>query len=191
MCRFPIKHWKKKREVNHFIWEQKSKEEHLPKQQKSKILVRKDTVYVNRLAVKHKLPKVKFPLLYKDPAIQDEIDNLVTFRSDLKTVKDSIFQAFAAYANTTEEAHKVQTRIRQANPAASHVIAAFVSGTGDYAFNEDGEFGSGIRLVRKIKERDFADVVVCIVHKFGGKHIGPQRFQIINDLAIQAIERLS
>lgn len=186
----PDKIMEKQKEVRHFIWEQKRKDDSLPKDQKASIKVQNDIVYINRQPVQHKLPPVKMSEMFPTPQDQQKLDSITLSKSDDKTVKNSVFQAFAMHASTSAEAHLAHRKVRVANPSVSHVIAAFVSGENGYAFDDDGEYGSGLRLVRAIQAAGYTDLVVVVARRFGGQHIGAQRFCIINELALQAIRKL-
>lgn len=106
------------------------------------------------------------------------------------TIKGSVFQAFALHANTPHDAHIAHLKLRVANPSCSHIIAAFVGGDDTYAFQDDGEFGAGLRLTRFIQSQGYADVVILVARRYGGQHIGAQRFQVMNELALEALRKL-
>lgn len=188
---YPDKIAEKRKEIRHFVWEQRRKEDHLPDNQKAKIKIQEDVVYVNKQPVNHKLGSVKIKDMFPTPEEQMELNSIKLAKSKDRTVKGSVFQAFAMEATEVEHARLAQQKVKVANPSATHIITAFLSGMDDYKFNDDGEYGSGLRLVRHLQGLGYTDKVVVVVRRFGGKHIGPQRFQIINDLAVEAIEGLS
>lgn len=186
----PDKTMENHREVNHYVWEQKRKDDGLPKERKARIKVANNTVYVDKKEISHSLPEIKFADLFPSPEEQEQIDTLQMHKSEVKTVKRSQFQGFAAHADSKDFASQAQLKVRQTFPDASHVITAFVSARGDYYFDNDGEFGAGLRLARYIKDGDYGDMVVCVVRRFGGVHVGPQRFSAILEVAKQAIDKL-
>lgn len=77
----------KKNEIRHFIWEQKRKDDHLPKAQKASIKVQNDIVYVNKQPIKHRLPPTKLSETFPDAEMQSQLDEISLAKSDDKTVK--------------------------------------------------------------------------------------------------------
>lgn len=186
----PDKITEKRREIRHFIWEQKRKDDSLPKEAKATIKVQNDIVYVYKIPVKHKSPPIKLVDMFPTSDRQAQLDEIVLMKSDDGTVKNSVFQAFAIHATKSGDIQDARLKVRIANPSVSHVIAAFVSGHGQYAYDDDGEYGSGLRLARAIQNAGYTDVVIVVARRFGGQHVGAQRFQVINELALQAVLRL-
>lgn len=187
----PEKMAETKREIRHLIWEQKSKEEHLTTDQKAKITVQNNIVYVNKEPVKRKLPALKPFHLFPRRETQDRIDAIQMYRSDVRPEKGSTFQAYAAKISSPEEAHLMHIKVRQIHPSATHVAAAYVGTTeNSYAFHNDGEHGSGLKLIRTIKEENHSGVTVCLVRRFGGTHLGPLRFQLMAEVAKKALQKI-
>jgi hypothetical protein len=55
-------------------------------------------------------------------------------------------------------------------------------------YNDDGEHGAGRRLLELLRGNDVNDTLVCVTRWYGGKHLGPERFNIIVDNAKQALQ---
>lgn len=77
----------KKREIRHFVWEQKRKDDHLPKGQKANIKVQNDIVYVNKQPVKHRLPIIKLSEMFPDQEMQEKLDATQLVKSSDRTSK--------------------------------------------------------------------------------------------------------
>ena len=58
----------------------------------------------------------------------------------------------------------------------------------DDDFNDDGETGAGKNLANILRLRGAENVFVAVTRWFGGTHLGPQRFKVINSCASQALE---
>lgn len=49
--------------------------------------------------------------------------------------------------------------------------------------DEDGEHGAGMKLAQLLVSMKAIDVVVVVTRWYGGVHLGPDRFRIINNAA--------
>ena len=58
----------------------------------------------------------------------------------------------------------------------------------DDDFNDDGETGAGKNLANVLRLRGSENVFVAVTRWFGGTHLGPQRFKVINSCASAALE---
>lgn len=58
-------------------------------------------------------------------------------------------------------------------------------------FCDDKEYGAGTRLRKLIYEEKSKDTAVFVVRKYGGLHLGFNRFQTIENLAKMAIQMLN
>ena len=50
-------------------------------------------------------------------------------------------------------------------------------------FEDDGEFGAGRPLMDLLREYSAQNILVCVTRWYGGRHIGPARFQMVIDNA--------
>jgi len=60
----------------------------------------------------------------------------------------------------------------------------------DDDFNDDGETGAGKNLANVLRLRGSECVFVAVTRWFGGSHLGPQRFKVINSCASEALEKV-
>ena len=77
---------------------------------------------------------------------------------------------------------------------ASHVMYAYRTGTERYAihnYEDDGEWGSGRMIMEAIEEKNIYNQLICVTRWHYGKHMGRARFDVIKNLAIEAIDKLS
>lgn len=190
----PDKMVEQKRLIRHLIWEQKQKDEGLPHDKKARIHVQNNVVFVNKQPVKRKLPAVRpHHYLLPDDELQAKLEGFEFVESKRDTVKFSTFQAYALKCSTVDDAHLAHVRVKQMNAEATHVVAAFVPKEGSglhYSFQDDNEYGAGLKLVRFIKEQGLDEVAVYLVRNYGGFHLGPSRYQIMLKHAKEAMDKL-
>ena len=55
---------------------------------------------------------------------------------------------------------------------------------------DDGEYGIGRHLRHTLHERNARNVAVFVTRRYGGTHLGPQRFMIVKELTKSVIEQL-
>jgi hypothetical protein len=113
--------------------------------------------------------------------------------SDPFTEKKSVFVARAAVVSSPMEAksflaHLLATDKKVAK--ASHNITAWrIHGPNETAFqdcDDDGETAAGGRLLHLMQLMDLWDVMVVVTRWYGGVHLGPDRFRLINTAARDA-----
>lgn len=78
----------------------------------------------------------------------------------------------------------------QTYPHADHIVVAY-SSEFELGFHDNGQFGAGFRILNTIKEANLGDVAVFIIREYGGENLGPVRFEIMKDLAEQALQALN
>ncbi|KAE8353130.1 aromatic amino acid aminotransferase [Aspergillus coremiiformis] len=123
--------------------------------------------------------------------------------SDVVTEKKSVFVGRAAHVTSLEQAqasldYLLATEKKVA--AATHNISAWrirqqkqSGGKGDSAemivqdCDDDGETAAGGRLLHLMQLMDVWDVVVVVTRWYGGVHLGPDRFRIINAVGRDAL----
>ena len=74
---------------------------------------------------------------------------------------------------------------------ATHLMYAYRVGTENrciHNFEDDGEWGGARHIMDAIQKKNVYNHLICITRWYGGQHIGPVRFDIIKDLADQAIQ---
>lgn len=114
--------------------------------------------------------------------------------STVVTEKKSVFVARAAEVSSPAQAkeylqHLVATDKKVAK--ATHNITAWrIRGLGDSKFqdcDDDGESAAGGRLLHLMQLMDVWNVMVVVSRWYGGVHLGPDRFRLINSTARDAL----
>lgn len=126
---------------------------------------------------------------------QNKVDQLqpLLVQTEPESAKNSQFIALAAKAFSVEEVKRFYIAVAQRYPAADHCIMAYALKEKDKlksGFCDDREFGAAIRIRKMIFEQKSKDTVVFVVRKYGGVHLGFERFQIIEEIAKKAINLL-
>ncbi|KAM0792699.1 hypothetical protein ACM66B_002479 [Microbotryomycetes sp. NB124-2] len=108
--------------------------------------------------------------------------------------RKSVFVGHAARVRSLTEVQAVMTRLLSDKKIAraTHNISAFRFTTRDgisHADNDDdGESAAGGRLAHLLTLAHATDVLVVVTRWYGGVHLGPQRFQLINQAGRAALE---
>ncbi|KAF2220500.1 ribosomal protein S5 domain 2-type protein [Elsinoe ampelina] len=114
--------------------------------------------------------------------------------SDVVTEKKSVFIARAATVDSTEQAkaflHHFLVTDKKAARATHNITAWRIRGPNDVAFqdcDDDGETAAGGRLLHLLQLMEAWNVMVVVTRWYGGVHLGPDRFRIINQVAREAV----
>ncbi len=110
------------------------------------------------------------------------------------TEKKSVFIARAATVHSTLEAKAFLNNLLGADKKvakATHNVTAWrirgANGTAVQDCDDDGESAAGSRVLHLMQIMDVWDVIVIVTRWYGGKHLGPDRFRIINNVAREAL----
>ena len=52
---------------------------------------------------------------------------------------------------------------------------------------DDGKFGAGRAILKKLKENDVSEMCVFVSRYYGGVHLGKRRFEIVSNLTAKAV----
>lgn len=113
--------------------------------------------------------------------------------SDVFTEKKSVFLARAAPVSSPAEAksylHHLLATDKKVAKATHNMTAWRIHGSNDVTFqdcDDDGETAAGGRLLHLMQLMDIWDVMVVVSRWYGGVHLGPDRFRLINSAARDA-----
>lgn len=127
----------------------------------------------------------------QERAIQEQVE---IFEGDSRDRHDSVFLGYAARVNKKEQVDGAYRKIRQIHPDATHVMCAFRfpghDPTRAYGLADDGEHGGARRILNAITADKLYNLAVFVVRYYGGRNIGPDRFQFIETVAKSAIDEL-
>ncbi|KAJ1852649.1 hypothetical protein LPJ73_002785 [Coemansia sp. RSA 2703] len=109
-------------------------------------------------------------------------------------MKKSVFVAHVARVRSAEEVQLVLDTLMQDKKIAqaTHNILAYRiridTGSISQDNDDDGETAAGKRLGHLLQLLDVVDIMVVVTRWYGGVHLGPDRFKLINNAARQALE---
>jgi len=116
--------------------------------------------------------------------------------SEVITEKKSVFVARAAYVTSTDQAkgylHHLLATDKKVAKATHNITAWRIHGPNETAFqdcDDDGETAAGGRLLHLLQLMDVWDVMIVVTRWYGGVHLGPDRFRLINTTARDAVVR--
>lgn len=178
-----------RREIRQIIKEKKNTEEPLPKDAKSTFIVRNAKLYINGQLIRKKVVPPSVQQLFPDDKEQAKINNVKMRYFHTTPEEGSKFKVALLKAESFSDVSKAYIQLFQKYPSADHIaVAAIIQG--EEAFNDDGEFGSGYRMLRTIKQSGYNNnIAVFMIRHFGGVNLGPRRFTIITDLVEAAIHK--
>lgn len=174
---------------NNYVKQQNNK---LPTAQQRDVTFKKGALYIdNRKYVSQlQAPTVRQLVdpTIKEKDVQKQVDII---EGDSKDHGDSVFVAYAARVHTLEHVHGAYRKVRSVHPQATHVMCAFRFPGNDpghtFGMCDDGEHGGARRILGALNETHTYNCAVYVVRYYGGSHIGPERFSIIEELAKSAI----
>ena len=127
-----------------------------------------------------------------------EIDDINIVHTENQTIEGSTFIGHVAEVTNQSQIPNVMAALLQdkAHASASHHFYAYRIGRSGSAnikegHRDDQEHGAGLALKKWLREQGKTDVMVIVSRWFGGKHIGPSRFDIFRRIAAEACEKLS
>ena len=157
---------------------------------KIKMEVKGGLLYLNGKAQKkHISPPTVADIVNVPEDIQAKMDNIKFEQSDTVSDKGSYFTGFATKASNSTEVRLAYKRIKQIVPEADHIVMVY-SVKQYLGCHDNGEHAAGMKLQRILMDRNTKDTVVFVMRVFGGIHIGPKRFILIEKVARQALDIL-
>ena len=205
-----------KRKIKQQIQAQKAKDKHLPIQQRSDIEVKHSVVLIDGTPAKDPMPPIEIDDMYPDKAEKEKQNKVKLIAADPRSEGNSDFFAYAARTHQLHEVRRAYKKVRLLHPRADHVIAAY-SVRNYRGYQDDGEHGAGVKLINTLdppvrkdddpnenedetddegftkvnrKRNDPLNISVFVVRNFGGLHMGAERFKIIKNIAIEAVNRM-
>ena len=109
------------------------------------------------------------------------------------TEKKSTFVARACAVTSPAQAQASVAHLgsdKRSTKASHHISAYRIHAVGEVIyqdFDDDGENTAGRRLLRLLQAMNVWDVLVVVSRWFGGINLGPNRFNIINNVAREAV----
>jgi regulator of replication initiation timing len=123
-------------------------------------------------------------------------NDIEIFQSEHKTEDGSTVMGHAASISNPQDIPAVLAKLYQDRliAAADHNMYAYRIGRTTNlkeGCNDDKEYGAGTALLKQLREDRRSNVIVIVTRWFGGKHIGPRRFELFKECAGEALSAIS
>lgn len=161
-----------------------------PGHKKKQFLVKNKKLFIdNRLQEQIIVPPTPLDL-FVGRQEQQKIDEIEMTISKPKSLHSSQFIGMASKVTTLNDVDRAYKKARQLYPSYDHIIMAYntVEGNG---YQDDGEHAAGIKLHAKILESKCLNIIIMVARNFGGTHLGPIRFNLMDSVADQAMKSLT
>jgi putative IMPACT (imprinted ancient) family translation regulator len=110
------------------------------------------------------------------------------------TEKKSVFLARVAPVSSPAQAKQYVAHLlatdKKASRATHNMTAWRIKGANDTSYqdcDDDGETAAGGRMLHLMQLMDVWNVMVVVTRWYGGIHLGPDRFRLINTAAREAL----
>lgn len=181
----------KKRYNQFWVRDNKRKPSHLQQE----VNINHGKLYFNNQLYRRKLnPPQNAELLRLDNEELDLVKQVPLFKGGSHEEKNSEFIGYAAKVKTVEEVRMGYRKLKIKFADATHIVSAYrlkqAVGPLNQEGCDDGEHGASRFLLQMLMDGDYTDICVYVVRYYGGTNIGPQRFDIITNLAKTAIKKM-
>ena len=156
--------------------------------------VKNKTLYVNKVPQKqHIFPPPPPPTVQEifntDIETKQKMENIELFHSMTVREKQSSFTGHIARVKNSSEIRLAYRKMRLHYPECDHIMMDNIvkSFTGHH---DHGEYGTGAKIVTCLAQRGLVDTVLFVTREYGGIHLGPRRFAIIEKVAREAMNML-
>ena len=127
----------------------------------------------------------------------DEVKKILSINlveSKRQSKDGSHFLAMAKQVYSIQEVIDAYKQVKYRFADGTHLMCAYRILDEDVAHHQDaiddGEFGAGRRLLQMMIDKSFNNRAVFVIRHHQGKNIGPVRFQIINQVAEEALNKV-
>lgn len=141
-----------------------------------------------------KVPPVK-TIINPTDEVYDKAIQMDIIKGGEERKAGSYFASFITPVNDHDEINSAYLKLKMKYADATHISCAYrlpgVNSPQNQDYVDDGEYGCGRVMLKTLKEAKLMNIAVFMMRQYGGKHIGPQRFQIFKKLTEQAISSLT
>lgn len=162
---------------------------------RQKIQVIKDKILVDGILNTPDITTPQPSQLFLDSAAQKEVDKIQAnlMETETKVIRNSEFLAIATKVHSLKEVQQSYVAVLQRYPASDHAMMAYALREDHQVksgFCDDGEYGAGITLKKLLFEQKVRNTAIFVLRKYGGIHLGFNRFAAIQDIATEALNML-
>lgn len=185
----------RKKQVSSRLKKLRKDNDQKPINERSDIKVMNDKIIIDGMV---DTPEVKTPQpedLFMDPVELKMVRALNSKILETRpiNVQNSQFIGFAFRAHSTLEVNRAYKAIALRFPSVDHIMMAYGLKEDDQlkiGHCDDGEFSGGNCIQQTLKEMKVRNTAVFIVRKYGGIHLGFERFATIQKVTKEALKLL-
>lgn len=167
----------------------------LPKEKQQKIEVRNDKILLDGKVFD---PEIKTPQpseLFLDSETQVKVNyiNKEFVMTETAKVQNCEFIATAIKVNELEHIRLAYKAAMQRFPSADHVMMAYAFKDGEkfkHGHCDDNEYGGGMIVKKTMANAKAKDTAVFVMRRYGGIHLGSERFKAIEKITQEALKLL-
>ena len=164
--------------------------ETLDSKDKIKIEVKGNMLLLNgKPQKKYVTPPTIREMMAIPPEVQVKMDKIILHESEMVKEKDSSFVGYAAQASSATDVRLAYKKVRQIAPDADHIMMAYAIKQHS-GYHDDGEHMAGKRISSILADRVTTNTVIFVSRIYGGVHLGPKRFLLIEKVAREALNKL-
>lgn len=159
------------------------------KEHQAKIEIKNKKLYINGQIFKQKVSTPKPVELFVNEEEQEQMDKLKFYSSNPKTERGSQFLAAAVQVKNQQELTRAYRKAMQLHPCADHIMMA-ANINREACFQDDGEHNASAKMHAELMSRKIDNIAVFVIRNFGGRHLGPMRFECISYVANEALDNI-
>lgn len=168
-----------------------------PKDQRRQVKVIGEHVVVGGEVAKLEVHTPQPYELFPDVNEQKRINaiNQKIVESEPKYSMNSSFVGLAVGVNSIQDTNLAYKAVMQRFPFMDHVMMAYQFKPQDgqpvkHGACDDMEFGGGTCVAKFLQQKKIKDIAVFVVRRYGGIHLGLDRFKAIEEVAGNAVQKL-
>lgn len=165
----------------------------LPNAEKKQITAQNDKILVNGIIDEQEISTPQPSDLFLDSESQKVVDdiNKKFAMTDTTTVKNSSFVALALEVKLIEQVRVAYIAAAQRFASMDHIMMAYglkENETIKMGSCDDSEHGSSAVIRRAMAKEKARNMAVFVIRRYGGLHLGMDRFTTIETIAREAIK---
>ena len=118
------------------------------------------------------------------------MDEIKLTSSDLENVNGSDFVGYVCKVSNISEVRRAYKKLWALHPAADHIVTAYCLKNSNKGYQDDYEMGAGHRMLKQLEEKQIPNIAAFSVRFYGGRHLGPRRFEAMAKAVDQAVSCL-
>ena len=178
-----------RKQISHEIRKLKAANKEKAPDDKVKFQVKKQKLFVAGKEFTKVVQVSSVSNIFTDPDEQEKLDKIRLSSSDPMVDQGNVFTGFAAKASNITEVSRAYKKLKQLYPSVSHIAMAYDCQK-KQGNQDDGEHSAGLTLEKLLISLKISNRAVFVVRNASLKKLGPKRFEIMEQVARQALSRV-